>query len=212
MRKRRDLKQFIGLTLPSFVKAKWRKRKEKLANHKRRSCKYATFVNKQNIDWSALEYMCSETKRDRVLEKALIREFQLDQNTNGIKYYYNRIDLDGDGRLELFVYIVGSYLCGTGGCSAAIFKEKRGDYVLVSRFSLVNNPVIISDNKTNGYHDIIMNVYGGGIEPFFAQLRYDGKTYPGNPSMQSRLEPGSVIRGKAVVADDIGDSPGIILS
>ena len=111
----------------------------------------------------------------------------------------------------MFVYLVAPSLCGTGGCSAAIFKEGNGDYNLLSRFSLVNNPVIISNSKTKGYKDIIMNVYGGGIESFFALIKYDGTTYPSNPSIQPKVNPGTKVKGIAIVADDISKNPGIEL-
>ncbi|NBI07674.1 hypothetical protein [Senegalia massiliensis] len=174
-------------------------------------CRYKPFVNQDQIDLSSIEYICSETQRDIKLEKALIKEFNLDRYKDNIRYYYNKIDLDGDGIPEIFVYLVGSLVCGTGGCSAAIFKQENGKYKLLTRFSLVNNPVIISNSKTNGYKDIIMNVYGGGIKEFFALIKYDGITYPSNPSIQPKLEPDTKVDGIAIVADNIAENPGIKL-
>ncbi|QST00933.1 hypothetical protein IMZ31_05010 [Pontibacillus sp. ALD_SL1] len=171
---------------------------------------YESFVNKDDIDLSSIQYITSEKKRDPQLEKALMKEFEY-TNQGKARYYYNKVDLNGDGIPETFVYLVGQYFCGTGGCSAAIFKEQDGDYSLLTRFSVVNNPVIISNTKTNGYKDIIMNVYGGGIEPFFARLTYNGTTYPGNPSVQPKVEPGTKVKGVAIVADDLGESSGIEL-
>ena len=54
-----------------------------------------------------------------------------------VRYYYNRVDLDDDGTPEAIVYLVGSYTCGTGGCTAVIFTPTGQDYRLVSRLSLV---------------------------------------------------------------------------
>lgn len=175
-------------------------------------CKYESFVNKDDLDLSALDYICSDKKRDIKLEKALKKEFLLDNFQDTARYYYNKIDLDDDGKPEIFAYLVGDGFCGTGGCSAAIFKEKNKKYQLLARFSIVNNPVIISNSKTKGYKDIIMNVYGGGILPFFSRLKYDGTTYPSNPSIQPKVEPGTKLDGAAIIADDIGKSPGIKLN
>lgn len=169
-------------------------------------------ATKDDIDLSSIEYIYSETERDTKLEKALIKEYQLEDFKDRARYYYNKVDLNGDGKPEIFAYLVGTYFCGTGGCSAAIFKEKNDNYQLLARFSVVNNPIIISENKTKGYKDIIMNVYGGGIEPFFARLKYNGTTYPSNPSIQPKVEPGTKLDGIAIVADDIGKSPGIELN
>jgi len=100
---------------------------------------------------------------------------------------------------------------GTGGCSSAIFKQENGEYRLLSRFSLVNNPIIISNKKTKGYKDIIMYVSGGGIESFFAQIKYDGTTYPSNPSIEPKINVGTKLEGIAIIADDITKNSGIEL-
>ncbi|WP_345240528.1 tetratricopeptide repeat protein [Pontibacillus salipaludis] len=185
--------------------------KKELTKLRNQPDSYEPFVNKDDIDLSSIQYMTSEKERDPQLEKALIKEFEYTDEGKA-RYYYNKVDLDGDGEPETFVYLVGPYFCGTGGCSAAIFKEQDGDYSLLTRFSVVNNPIIISDTKTNGYKDIIMNVYGGGIEPFFARLTYNGITYPGNPSVQPKVEPGTKLEGVAIVAHDLGESSGIELT
>ncbi|MTI65232.1 MAG: hypothetical protein FH753_01360 [Firmicutes bacterium] len=185
--------------------------KEELISLRRQLCKHQPFVDQNEIDLSSIEYICSETQRDIKLEKALIKEFELDRYQENIRYYYNKVDLDGDGIDEIFAYVVGSFVCGTGGCSSVIFKQEGEEYNLLARFSLVNNPIIISNNKTKGYRDIIMNVYGGGIESFFALLKYDGSTYPSNPSIQPKVEPGTKVDGLAIIADDISKSPGIKL-
>ncbi|EJO5347041.1 hypothetical protein NRP93_001108, partial [Clostridium botulinum] len=156
--------------------------KEELMDLKAQICQYTQFPKEEGIDFSSIKYICSQKQRDKKLEKALIKEFDLDQYKDSIRYYYNKVDLNEDGNPEIFAYVVGMPVCGTGGCSAAIFEDNKGEYKLLARFSLVNNPVIISNNKTNGYKDIIMNVYGGGIENFFALIKYDGTTYPSNPS------------------------------
>ncbi len=106
---------------------------------------------------------------------------------------------------------MGPFVCGTGGCSAVIFKVENGEYKTLSRFSLVRNPVIISNSKTNGYKDIIMYVAGGGIESFFANLKYNGTTYPLNPSIEPKLELGTKVEGIAILSDDISKSLGIDL-
>ncbi|ARI75694.1 tetratricopeptide repeat protein [Halobacillus mangrovi] len=184
--------------------------REVLMALKRNLCPYEPFKNQDGIDFTALTYVCSETERDVRLEEALKKEFQLPPGEK-IRYFYNKIDLNNDGNPEVFVYLVGSYVCGTGGCSGAIFNQKNGEYQLLSRFSLVRNPVIISSTKTNGYRDIILYVAGGGIESFFARLKFDGKSYPMNPSVQSKVEPGTKVEGVAIAADDLAKSQGIVI-
>jgi len=167
--------------------------------------------NQYGIDFSSIEYICSETEKDMVLEKALVKAFDLEQDEGNVRYYYNKVDLNEDGNPEVFVYLVGSPVCGTGGCSAAIFKQVNEEYILLSKFTLVNNPVIINNSKTNGYRDIIMYVSGGGIESFFAWVKYDGTTYPTNPSVQLKVNPGTKLQGITIIADDTSKNPGIEL-
>jgi len=169
------------------------------------------FYNEHGIDFSSIKYIHSETKRDIQLEKALVEAFDLEQYGGNVRYYYNKVDLDEDGNPEIFVYLVGPPVCGTGGCSSAIFKQENGEYRLLSRFSLVNNPIIISNKKTKGYKDIIMYVSGGGIESFFAQIKYDGTTYPSNPSIEPKINVGTKLEGIAIIADDITKNSGIEL-
>jgi len=182
-----------------------------LNNPKNEKCSYKPFPEQNGIDFSSVNYICSEKLRNIRLEKAIIDVFNLDQTVDSVRYYYNNIDLNDDRKEEIFVYLVGSYVCGTGGCSSAIFEKSNRRYVLLSRFSLVNNPVLISNNKTNGYKNIIMYVAGGGIKIFYAILQYNGTTYPSNPSVQSKVKPGAKLSGKGIVADDITMNPGIKL-
>lgn len=170
---------------------------------------YRTLSNQNGIDFSSIKYIYSETEKDMELEKALVKAFELEQYEDNVRYYYNKADLNEDGNPEIFAYIVGPPVCGTGGCSGAIFKQETGEYKLLSTFSLVNNPVIVSNIKANGYRDIIMHVFGGGIESFFARVKYDGTTYPSNPSIQPKVESGTKVDGIAIIADDITKNPGM---
>ncbi|MBO9128803.1 hypothetical protein [Bacillus sp. 165] len=166
-------------------------------------------TGRYNIDLSNVQKMYSETVKDVQLEKAFAKMYGLQKGVDKIRYYYNRIDLDGDGAPEVFVYLVGPLVCGTGGCSAAIFKTVGEDYQLISEFTLVRNPIIISDHKTNGFHDIIMYVSGGGIKPFYAKMKYTNKSYPLNPSIQPRVKSGTKVNGIAIIADDILTNQGV---
>jgi tetratricopeptide (TPR) repeat protein len=185
--------------------------REELIRLKEQILQHRTFSNQNGIDFSSIKYIYSETEKDVKLEKALVKAFELEQYEDNVRYYYNKVDLNEDGNPEIFAYLVGSPVCGTGGCSGAIFKQENGEYRLLSTFSLVNNPVIVSNSKTNGYRDIIMHVFGGGIESFFARVKYDGTTYPRNPSIQPKVEWDTKEDGIAIIADDITKNPGIKL-
>lgn len=181
------------------------------------SAQKATDVNiikfdSNEIDVSNVKYQPSETQRNLKLEKAITNALEYNKATDGIiKYYYNYIDLNNDQHPEIFVYLIGSYVSGSGGSTALIFEDNNAEYKLLSQFSLVHNPIIISDDQTNGWKDLIMYVSGGGITPFYSHIKFDGNRYPENPSIQQPVQAGKVVNGVAIIADDLQQVPGIEL-
>lgn len=155
-----------------------------------------------------VSFINSETEPDPEIESAFSEEFGLKRGKDKVRYYYNRVDLNGDGVPEIFVYLTGPLLCGTGGCSGLILERGNGGYTVKSRFSLVKTPVFVSETKTNGWKDIIMYVAGGGIEASYRVLKFDGKTYPLNPSIQPKVE-SSNIKGIGIIRDDVTENLGI---
>jgi len=167
-------------------------------------------VNLNYLDFSNVSYVASEKNRDKKLEAALVKLYKLKPGEDKFRYYYNKIDLNGDNKPELFVYLVGSSFSGTGGSSAVIFKVEDGEYKPLSQFTLVHNPIIISNNRTNGWKDIIMYVSGGGAESGYVELKFNGNSYPSNPSIQPKVKSGTKVSGTAIISDDISKVPGIL--
>jgi hypothetical protein len=161
--------------------------------------------NVGGIRFRNLTFKRSETRSLPSLEAAIRREFP----TGKIRYLYNRIDLDGDGREEVVAYLTSS--CGTGGCSMLILRAMGDGYSLISRHTIVNNPVVVSTTKTNGWRDIILYVAGGGAKPSYNVLKFDGSAYPRNPSTAPELPSGTIVSGAAIVADKISPEVGIVL-
>ncbi|KAJ50129.1 hypothetical protein BD780_004236 [Clostridium tetanomorphum] len=162
-----------------------------------------------NIDLSEIQYFISEQTRDSRLEEAIAKVYNLQKGKDKFRYYFNRVQLNDNIEPETFVYLVGPQFCGTGGCSAAIFKCENGEYKLLSKVTLVNNPIIITNNFTNGYRDIIMYVSGGGAKEAYSIIKFDGTSYPQNPSLQPKVSPGTKLEGPAIIADDITKNVGI---
>ncbi|MYL64897.1 hypothetical protein GLW07_16175 [Bacillus hwajinpoensis] len=163
----------------------------------------------QETNLNEVTYLKSETKKDAALEKVFAKEFGLTKGTDSIRYYYNKLDLNNDQINETFVYLVGPMVCGTGGCSGLLLEEKDGGYTVKSRFSLVRTPVIIQNETTNGWKNIVMYVAGGGIEPGYHQLKFDGENYPSNPSVQPIVEEDKII-GIGIINDEIAEDTGIV--
>ena len=116
-------------------------------------------------------------------------------------YYYNNIDLNGDEKEKMFVYLMGLSVSRSGGTTALIFDQES--YDVISNFTLVQNPILISTEKTNGWNDIIMGVSGGDSESSYVKLEFDGEKYPSNPSIERELKENSVVEGIAIISNPV---------
>lgn len=148
----------------------------------------------------------SETVRDVELEKAILQaNTYYDSKSIEIfgshaRYYYNKIDLNGDNKAEVLVHVVGPTFCGTGGCTTLIFKSVGQNYQLVSEITVSRLPIIVTNQKTNGWNDLILNARGGGRGPAGNSghylVRFNGRTYPEAPDRGIKLNQDFTITGK----------------
>ena len=91
-------------------------------------------------------------------------------------------DLDGDEVEELFAYVGGSGICGTGGCPLVVLRQSENGLEEVLQTSVTQLPVGVLDTTTNGMRDIWVTTYGGGAPETLRRLTFDGETYPSNPT------------------------------
>jgi hypothetical protein len=120
------------------------------------------------------------------------------------RYFDARVDLDGDGRDEVLAYVAGPMVCGTGGCPLFVFTPEGGAYKPVARISIVQVPVRVSTQVTLGWRDLVVGIAGGGIPAGNAVLRFDGTTYPSNPTVPP-AEPAGSLDGSEVLIGEFGD-------
>lgn len=155
------------------------------------------------LDNDNIKSILSETASNSELEKALIDEFDLtDEQAKETRYYYNYVDLNDDGKNEIFAEVVGPYTGGSGGNSAVIFKDNNGVLEEVDDFKFVRNPIIISSNKTNGWNDIICESSGEGTIKKYVVLKYDGEDYSDVDESQT-IDSIDGISGSAIIANDM---------
>jgi hypothetical protein len=145
----------------------------------------------QSVKPIILKRVYSEKTRDQKLEAAIFSATEIgDSEDKETRYYYNRVDLNGDKNPEILVYVFGGGNCGTGGCNALLFHKVRGKYKLTVTFGPVRNPIIVSQHKTKGWNDLIFFNSGGGIIPgYFSVCRFNGKNYPDNPTVERDAPP-----------------------
>lgn len=155
-----------------------------------------------------VEYVNSETTEDIKLTNALKKASNYKPSNIGSspRYYYNKVDLNDDGKLEVIVYPVGMGFCGSGGCQTYIFQTKKDDYIPIAMLPVTNQPIIATEQKTSGWRDLVVHRSGGGATATYHLIKFNGRAY-----LDSRTEvaSNSTITGTAFIADNLVHSKGI---
>jgi putative lipoprotein len=110
-----------------------------------------------------------------------------------------QIDLNGDGLQDALVLLENPmYFCGTGGCTMLVFKATKLGFEFVSLSTLIRSPVLVSETKTHGWRDLIVEVSGGGMAPKQVALKFTGGKYPLNPSALPALPKNQPLKGTKI--------------
>jgi hypothetical protein len=118
------------------------------------------------------------------------------------RYFPAFVDLNGDGRQEVIVYVTGRSWCGTGGCVTLILARRDSSYRVVTRVTITRPPIRVLKDTSNGWRTISVWRVGGSPEPGYeAELRFDGRTYPSNPSVPPARQLTRKVTGKIVVPE-----------
>ena len=136
-------------------------------------------------------YVSAQAKLDPAIENQLRTMYSEDDGE--VRYFAKSFDLNGDGTPEVIVHAVGPDVCGTGGCETHIFAKLGARYKLISTIGLSRPLVIAARARSHGWRNLIVFVAGGGNLPgYYAELQFNGKTYPDNPT----IKPAKWILGK----------------
>ena len=80
--------------------------------------------------------MKAETKPLKELRDLIIEDMEVpEEYYETTNYFYNYIDLNDDGKDEIFVMVTGPYTSGSGGSSALLLSENGGK--LIAHLQLV---------------------------------------------------------------------------
>lgn len=88
------------------------------------------------------------------------------------RYYYNYVDLNEDGAEEIFCVIIKDYEWGNESGPALLVQKEENGFLVLEDFGVIVTPVLISDNMTNGWHDVIYQVDGEGLETGYQICHY----------------------------------------
>ncbi|MBU6135657.1 MULTISPECIES: hypothetical protein [Clostridium] len=165
-------------------------------------------LSKDCLDFSKVEFIESEVSKDEAIERIIEKEFSLNPDEDKVNYLYNKVKLKDDDSYQVLVYLEGPRFCTERGGTLAILEEKNNEYNVLSKISNAINPIIISENKTNGYRDLIVKMIDSDKDDF-RLLKFNGNAYPLDPVKEERLKRGSKIKGIAAISDDLFYTRGI---
>lgn len=125
------------------------------------------------------------------------------------RYSVALVDLDGDKRPEALIYAMStstagkqSDLCGSGGCDLYVLSLNPTGYRQISNISIVRPAIRVLPTTSHGWHDLGVAVAGGEIiAGYEARLRFDGQSYPTNPTVPPAIRSKTKV-GKVMIAND----------
>lgn len=110
-------------------------------------------------------------------------------------------DLNGDGVPEAIVLLRSGGWCGSGGCTALILTRSKSSWKIVTKLTITRPPIRVLKGATNGWRNITVWVEGGGIYPGYeALLRFDGSSYPRNPTVPPAQKLEREVEGAVVIS------------
>lgn len=114
------------------------------------------------------------------------------------------VDLNGDSKEEIVVYLMGPSWCGSGGCTILILSTEGATYRVHSEVTVSQTPVRKLRSKSHGWHDLGIWVSGGGeVKGFEAILRFDGEAYPSNPTVPPAERTSKKLKGELLFGPNL---------
>jgi hypothetical protein len=163
----------------------------------------------QGVKIGRITQFAAETKRDPAVERMLRQQgcaADDGPSDNPPHYFYNKVDLNGDGKPEVLVYYVAEKWCGTGGCRFFVGQMRGKSYKVIGRIIITHMPVIISDKKTRGWQDFILYASGGGLTPHYCVYEWQGNKYD---DKGPAIKAGQTINGRSFISNELKPGSGI---
>lgn len=136
-----------------------------------------------------------DIREDRTpLGSAITRYFQLGSMRDTNNYRAALVDLNGDGEDDAVVLVEGPSWCEAGGCSLLVFEKTPSGFRFISRSTITEGPIRVSDRAVRGWKTLIVHTRGVGD----VTMPFDGKGYPVNAAVQF-LAPTRVVDDARVI-------------
>ena len=143
--------------------------------------------------------------------EAAVREMYVGRNGE-IRYFAAAINLNVEGYPEIIVHVVGDTVCGSGGwCDTLIFTPNGTAFRHVATIRSTRPPIRVSPVRSHDWRNLIVNVSGGDGRPRDVELRYDGTTYPSNPTTAPAHRDSGIVTQVAIPAYRAFDSGTLLI-
>jgi hypothetical protein len=170
-----------------------------------RSCANLAMVALLIGSLMSISFSQTRSQRSEGLLRTFLQEHLRDApfpDDKTTEYSAAYVDLNGDGKEEIIVHIIGRSWCGTGGCHTLIIEPTNASFDVISEISITRPPIRVLKRSSHGWKNLTVWVEGGGILPGYeAELRFDGKTYPENPTVSPAKPLSGKVSGKIVVSE-----------
>jgi uncharacterized protein YecT (DUF1311 family) len=142
------------------------------------------------------------------MEESSLRIFlQSFDKDKGTRYIAAFRDLNGDGKAEAIVYLVSNEWCGSGGCNTLILARDGDSWRIITNMTVTQLPIRVLTKSSHGWRSIGVWVQGGSILPGYeAEMDFDGKTYPANPTAPPARRLDGIPTGAAIVIHSVKDA------
>mgnify|MGYP001270092698 CR=1 FL=1 len=140
---------------------------------------------------------------DPELEQLLIHHYGLTEEiSKQTRYYYDRIDLNGDEVDEIFAILVGPETTGIAGSMGSLILKKDGKLEIEKDFSQLYMPIVVSTNMQDGWHDLILCVGAEDGMEHYVVLTHDDGAYAIGGQVLDSLDG---IDGAAYLCNDLNE-------
>lgn len=115
------------------------------------------------------------------------------------RYLDAAVDLNADGQAEYLVHVAGGSACGTGGCPTLVFTHLASGFRLLSTIAPSHPPVGVTSSISKGWRNLIVRVADRDGRARDVELKFDGQSYPANPTVPSGRVKDTRNRGRVII-------------
>lgn len=115
------------------------------------------------------------------------------------RYLDAAVDLDGDGQLEYLVHVAGGTACSAEGCPTLVFTHLASGFRLLSTIDNSAPPIRVSTDASKGWLNLIVRVVDANAGGRDVELKFDGRSYPADPTVSNKTVKAARNRGRLVI-------------